>query len=449
MVKDMTSGKPIKLILSFCLPLIAGNIFQQLYNMVDSIVVGKFVGVNALAAVGATGSINFLVLGFALGLCSGFGIPISQSFGAQDEVGVRKNVINSLYLCFIATVLLTALTMIFTPSLLTLMNTPADIYQDSYTYISIMFIGIVAIIYYNMLSSILRALGDSKTPLLFLAIASILNVVLDLVFVINFNMGVAGVAWATLIAQGVSAILCAVFMMKRFPILRFKPGEYHFDKECCKKLLSIGIPMALQFSITAIGSLMIQTAVNGLGSSRVAAVTAANKIQMMLTQPMDTLGITMATYCGQNLGAKRVDRIEKGLKVSFMLSFVYCIVACVFMWGFGTTIAQLFIDASETAIMADVSLYLRMNSILYILLGILFIMRNSLQGLGYSALTMLAGVAELFGRGVVAFVFVGMFGFTAICFANQFAWFLADVILFVTFISKMKQLRLAFKNKTL
>lgn len=449
MVKDMTEGKPIKLILAFCLPLVAGNIFQQLYNMVDSIVVGKFVGVNALAAVGATGSINFLVLGFALGLCSGFGIPISQSFGAQDEVGVRKFVINSIYLCLIATIVLTTLTMIFTPSLLTLMNTPADIYQDSYTYISIMFMGIVATIYYNMLSSILRALGDSKTPLLFLAIASILNVILDLVFVINFKMGVAGVAWATLVAQAVSAILCAVFMIKRFPILKFKKEEYRFDVTCCKRLLSIGVPMALQFSITAIGSVMIQTAVNGLGSARVAAVTAANKIQMMVTQPMDTLGITMATYCGQNLGAKKIDRIEKGLKVSFALSFGYCIIACIFMWGFGTFIAQLFIDASETAIMADVSLFLRMNSILFFLLGALFIMRNSLQGLGYSALTMLAGVAELIGRAIVAFVFVGIFGYTAICFANQFAWLLADIILLATFIIKMKQLRLSAVNQTL
>lgn len=441
MVKDMTQGKPIKLILSFCLPLIAGNIFQQLYNMVDSIIVGRFVGVNALAAVGATGSINFLVLGFALGLCSGFGIPISQSFGAKDYTSMRKHVANSLYLCLIATIILTSLTMVFTPSLLQLMNTPADIYQDSYTYISIMFMGIIATIYYNMLSSILRALGDSKTPLLFLAIASILNVILDLVFVINFEMGVAGVAWATLIAQAVSALLCAVFMMKRFPILKFTKEELKFNISSCQRLLSIGLPMALQFSITAVGSVMIQTAVNGLGSAKVAAVTAANKIQMMFTQPLDTIGVTMATYCGQNLGAKKVDRILEGLKQSFILSFGYCIIACIVIWTMSTTIAQLFIDASEVAILADVSQYLRMNSILYWVLGALFIMRNSLQGLGYSALTMLAGLAELIGRGIIAFVFVGIFGYTAICFANQFAWFLADVILLSTFVIKMKDLK--------
>lgn len=440
MVKDMTRGNPIKLILSFCLPLVAGNIFQQLYNMVDSIIVGKFVGVNALAAVGATGSINFLVLGFALGLCSGFGIPVAQSFGAQDYSMMRKHVANALYLCLFATIFLTTITLFTTPSLLRLMQTPSDIYQDSYTYISIMFMGIIATIYYNMLSSILRALGDSKTPLLFLAVASIINVILDYTFVVYFKMGVAGVAWATLIAQAISAVLCAFFMAKHFPILKFSKEELKLDGHCCKELLAIGLPMALQFSITAVGSVMIQTAINGLGSAKVAAVTAANKIQMMFTQPLDTLGTTMATYCGQNLGAKKIDRIKDGLKKSFLLSFGYCLLACLIMWTLSTKIALLFIDANEVAILSDVQLYLRINSVFYFVLGILFITRNSLQGLGYSALTMLAGLAELIGRGVVAFLFVGSFGYAAICVANPFAWFLADMILITTFVVKLKEL---------
>lgn len=440
MVKDMTRGNPIKLILSFCLPLVAGNIFQQLYNMVDSIIVGKFVGVNALAAVGATGSINFLVLGFALGLCSGFGIPVAQSFGAQDYSMMRKHVANALYLCLFATIFLTTITLFTTPSLLRLMQTPSDIYQDSYTYISIMFMGIIATIYYNMLSSILRALGDSKTPLLFLAVASIINVILDYTFVVYFKMGVAGVAWATLIAQAISAVLCAFFMAKHFPILKFSKEELKLDGHCCKELLAIGLPMALQFSITAVGSVMIQTAINGLGSAKVAAVTAANKIQMMFTQPLDTIGTTMATYCGQNLGAKKIDRIKDGLKKSFLLSFGYCLLACLIMWTLSTKIALLFIDANEVAILSDVQLYLRINSVFYFVLGILFITRNSLQGLGYSALTMLAGLAELIGRGVVAFLFVGSFGYAAICVANPFAWFLADMILITTFVVKLKEL---------
>lgn len=442
MVKDMTSGKPLKLILAFCLPLIAGNIFQQLYNMVDSVVVGKFVGVNALAAVGATGSVNFLVLGFALGLCGGFSIPIAQTFGAKEYSKMRKYVANALYLCLLATVVLTLLTMVYTPALLTLMKTPADIYQDSYTYISIMFMGIIATIYYNMLSGILRSLGDSKTPLLFLAIASILNIILDLVLVICFNMGVSGVAWATLISQAISAILCAFYIKAKFPILKFQEGELKLDTELCKNLFAIGIPMALQFSITAIGSIVIQTAVNGLGASKVAAVTAGMKIQMLVTQPMDTLGVTMATYCGQNLGAKKIKRIEKGLKQSIMVSFVYCILSCVFVWTFGSTLAKLFISGSEVAILNDVAHILRVNGVFYFALGLLFIIRNSLQGLGYSALTMLAGMAEMVGRCVVAFVFVGPYGFNAVCMANPIAWLAADIILLITFIFKIKELRM-------
>lgn len=441
MVKDMTSGNPLKLIFGFCLPLVAGNIFQQLYNMVDSIIVGRFVGVNALAAVGSTGSLNFLVLGFALGMCSGFGIPIAQSFGAQDYSKMRQTVFNALILCLGATVFLTVTTMLFTPSLLQIMNTPADIYDDAYAYISIMFIGLVAIIYYNMLSSILRSLGDSKTPLLFLAIASILNVILDLVFVLAFNMGTAGVAWATLLAQAASAVLCAIYMAKRFPILRFQPGELKMDMTISKRLLSIGIPMALQFSITAVGAIMIQTAVNGLGSAKVAAVTSANRISMMFTQPLDTIGVTLATYCGQNLGAKKFARIIQGIKDGFKIGFAYCLLACFIIWTCSPIIAQLFIDASEVAILSDVTIYLRINSSLYLLLGALFITRNVLQGLGHSTLTMLAGFAELVGRGIVAFVFVGSFGFIAICLANPFAWLLADIILAFAFVSKIKQLK--------
>ncbi len=441
MTKSMTSGSPIKIILAFCLPLLVGNIFQQLYNMVDSIIVGKFVGVNALAAVGSTGSINFLVLGFALGLCSGFGIPIAQAFGAQDEKGVRRYVINALYLCVIASVVITMLTMIFTPSLLHWMKTPEDIYQGAYTYISIVFNGTTAIIFYNVLSSILRALGDSKTPLLFLAISSILNIILDLLFVTQFHMAEAGVAYATVISQGVSAILCAIYMKKRYAILKFKKEEMKFDIQACLKLLGIGVPMALQFSITAVGTVILQVAVNGLGSAKVAAITAAMKIQNIVTQPMDTIGVTMATYCGQNLGARKMDRIEKGLKQAFMLSFGYCILSCVVIWPLGKVFLLLLVDAQEVAVINDASLYMRIDSALFTLLGFLFIARNALQGLGYSSLTMLAGIAEMIGRSFVALFMVQSLGYIAVCISDPIAWLLADIILSVTLVIKLKTLR--------
>lgn len=450
MVKDMTEGKPLKLILSFCIPLVLGNIFQQLYNMVDSIIVGQFVGVNALAAVGATGSLNFLVLGFVNGLCSGFSIPVAQSFGAGKLSEMRKNVSNALYLGTIVSVILTIATMIFTPQMLRLMQTPEDIYQDSYQYIIIIFAGIFATMLYNILAGFLRALGDSKTPLYFLAIASILNIILDLVFVLGLQMRVAGAAYATVISQGVSAVLCLIYIRKKFRILRFEKDELYFAGAQVKKLLSIGVPMALQFSITAVGSIILQTAVNTLGSGVVAAVTAANKIQMIVTQPMETLGITMATYGGQNLGAGKIDRIQKGFRQSILLSLVYCVVACLLVSFLGYYAALLFISSNETVILSQVVQFMRINGIFYPLLGVLFIMRNTLQGLGFSVLPMLAGACELLARSSVAFCLVGVFGFSAICFANPAAWIAADILLVITWFMKMHALKKdpRFTNQT-
>lgn len=441
MVKDMTQGKPMKLILSFCIPLVLGNLFQQLYNMVDSIIVGQFVGVGALAAVGSTGSLNFLVLGFMNGLCSGFSIPVAQSFGAGSLSEMRKHVANAVYLGVIATALLTTLTMIFTPQVLQLMQTPADIYQDAYDYIIVIFAGMFATMLYNILSGFLRALGDSRTPLYFLIIASGLNIVLDLIFILVFSMGVSGAAYATVISQAVSAVLCLFYIRKKFRILRFEQGELGFHWQQSKKLLSIGVPMACQFSITAVGSIILQSAVNTLGSGVVAAVTAAGKIQMIVTQPMETLGITMATYGGQNLGAGKIDRIQKGVRQSVALSLVYCVVACLAVSFLGYYIALLFISSSETVILSEVVRFMRINGIFYPMLGLLFIYRNTLQGLGYSLLPMLAGVCELVARSAVAFCLVGTFGFHAICFANPAAWFAAVVLLMAVWVVKIRALK--------
>lgn len=449
MTKDMTEGKPLKLILSFCMPLIIGNIFQQLYNMVDTIIVGQYIGKDALAAVGATGSINFMVIGFALGICSGFGIPIAQSFGAKDYKKMRKHIANAGYLCLGITVFLTILTVLLTPTVLTWMQTPSDIFQQSYEYIVVIFYGIFATVLYNMLSSILRSLGDSKTPLYFLMLSSIINVVLDLFFIINLNMGVAGAALATVIAQAISGISCLLYIKKKFFILHFEHDEKKFDIKSSKKLLSMGLPMALQFSITAIGSVIVQAAVNTLGSDVVAAITAAIKISIMLTAPLETLGLTMATYGGQNLGAGKVQRIFDGLKQSFFICFGYCIIAFVFVFFVGDYLGLLFINAKEIAIIENISLYLMINAGFYALLGILFILRNTLQGLGYSFLAMFGGVFELVARSIVAFGFVGAFGYSAICFANPLAWLFADILFIAGIIYKGKELKLELKNQTL
>ena len=444
MVRDLTSGKPVSLIVGFSVPLLFGNLFQQLYNMVDTVIVGKFVGITALAAVGATGSISFLIIGFLIGLCSGFSINVAQSFGAGDMKEMRRYVANSLYLCGIAAIVLTTLTMLSTRGILVIMKTPDDIMEQSYSYIIIIFGGMVITMLYNILAAILRALGDTKTPLIFLAIASVMNALLDLLFVVILRFGVAGAAIATLISQGVSAVLCLIYIIRRYPVLHIEKDEAAFSTAHCKKLLGIGVPMALQFSITAVGAIVLQTATNKLGSGIVASVTAANKIQMLVTQPMDTLGITMATFCGQNLGAGRPDRIKQGIRQSVLLSVGYCILACLFVWTLSGKIAFIFIDSTETAILNNLQYFLRVNGVLYPVLGVLFVFRNSLQGMGYSMFAMTAGVCELVARVLVAVLLVGVLGFFAICIAGPAAWLAADLLLIPTYIFKMKKLSEAY-----
>lgn len=447
MTKEMTAGKPYRLILSFAVPMILGNIFQQLYNMVDTVIVGKYVGVNALAGVGSTGAINFLVIGFALGVCSGFSIMIAQRFGAGDYSEMRKYISHSIYLCIVVAAILTTGTMLLTKPILTLMNTPEEIYDYAYRYIIIIFAGISATMFYNILSSILRALGDSRTPLIFLVVSSVLNVGLDLLCIIAFDMGVAGAGAATVISQGVSAVLCLIYMRKNYDILRFEKGELKFELQKAVRLVSVGIPMALQFSITAIGSIILQSAVNSLGTSAVASVTAASKIQMVAVGPMESLGITMATYCGQNRGAGKYTRIRVGIRQSLIMSMIYCVVSALAVSFLGGAMTVLFVSSEQTSpealneIIALSVKYLRLNAVFYPVLGVLFILRNALQGMGYSILPMMAGVSELVARSLVVFVFVSSYGYMAACLASPVAWIFADVLLVTTYFLKMRSLK--------
>lgn len=449
MKKDMTSGSPWKLILAFGIPLVIGNIFQQFYNMVDSIIVGKYVGKAALAAVGSTGSLNFMIIGFGIGICSGFGIPIAQSFGGKKIKQMKEYIVNSFYLCAVITVVMTIVTVFTLPTILTWMQTPADIYDQAYGYIVVIFIGLFATMIYNMLSSILRAIGDSKTPLYFLILSSVINIILDLIFITQFKMGAPGAAYATVIAQFISGISCYVYMKKKTDILTFEHDERTFQKHLCVKLLQMGLPMALQFSITAVGSVVIQSAVNTLGSDVVAAVTAAMKISIMLTQPLETLGLTMATYGGQNLGANQIERIFKGVKVSYLIGAIYCVMAFVFVYLTSDYLSLLFIDAREIVIIGEIKQYLIANSICYYILSILFILRNLLQGLGYSFLAMFGGVAEMIARCIVAFCFVGTLGFNAICIANPLAWIFADIVFIGGWFYKRKELKLQMQMQTM
>lgn len=439
MAKEMTSGNPLSLILKFSAPMIAGNLLQQLYSMCDTIIVGQYVGLSELAGVGSTGSICFLVIGFANGICTGFSIPVSQAFGAGNHKSMRKYIFNALFLAGIISLILTTITLFMSGHILRLMKTPDTIYSYAYDYLFITFAGLSATILYNLSAAILRAIGDSKSPLIFLALASALNIILDLVCILKLNMGVAGAGFATVFSQGVSGILCMIYMYKKYDILRFKKGEIKISIKRDLRLLGIGLPMALQFSITAIGSIVLQSSVNQLGELYVTASTAAMKIHMVFVGPMECIGIAMATYCGQNLGAKKYSRISKGIRTSLCISMIYCVISAVILSIFGGTAALLF-DIKEADVLSQVVLYLRINAVFYPTLGLLFIIRNSLQGMGYSVLPMLAGVTEMIARCIICFVFVSRFGYTAACLASPAAWIAADILLVAIYLIKIKEI---------
>lgn len=446
-MKDMTKGSPIRLILGFAIPLLLGMLFQQFYNLVDMIIVGRFLGSSALAAVGSTGSINFMILGFCMGVCNGFAIPVAQKFGAKDEKQLRYYVANSIWLSIIFAVVMTIAVCALCRNILIWMDTPADIFDASYAYIIVIFMGIPVTYLYNLLSGFMRSLGDSKSPLIFLVISSVLNILFDVVAIAVFHLGVAGAAVATVLAQAISGISSLIYMIRKFPILRVHGEEWKWRGIFVARLCSMGIPMGLQYSITAIGSVILQTAVNGLGSMTVAAMTAGGKLSMFFCCPFDAFGSTMATYAGQNLGAGKLQRVTKGMVQCSFLAAGYSIVAAIVMILFGKNLALLFVDSTEVELIANVAKLLVINSLFFIPLALVNIIRFAIQGLGFGKLAIFAGVAEMIGRSVVAFGFVARFGFVAACLASPFAWILADVFLIPAYAYCIRKLRPMIQEK--
>lgn len=426
---DMTSGSPMKIILDFTLPIFIGNVFQQFYNMADAVIVGKFVGTKALAAVGSTGTIMFLIYGFVVGMTAGFTVLTAQKFGAGDMPAMRRTVAGASILSLIIGLILTAVFMILMKPWLTLMNTPSDIFADAYAYIMIISGGILAQMLYNLLASILRALGNSKVPLYFLILSALLNIVLDLVFIIVFHMGAAGAAIATVSSQGVSGLLCLVYIVKKVPMLRMGREDWHPSGTLIMTQIRIGIPMALQYSITAIGTMMVQSSLNILGSTLVAAFTAASKIEQVVTQAYVAMGTTMATYGAQNMGAGNVPRIRQGFKASTIIGIIYAFIAAALVMTVGKYMSYLFVSEDVELIMDSVDIYLKCVGTFFIPLAIVNIYRNGIQGLGYGLLPMMAGVAELVGRGVVAVIAAGQKSYLGVCLASPAAWVLASVLL--------------------
>lgn len=441
MTNDMTKGSPLKIFIFFSIPLLIGNVFQQLYSMVDTIIVGRFVGVDALAAVGSTGSMFFLVNGMILGLTSGFGVLVSQKFGAKDEVGVKKAVASNIILTLMSTFLMTAIALIVKNPLLRIMNTPENIFDNANAYITIIFAGLITQALYNMSAGILRALGDSKTPLYFLIVSSILNVILDLVFIINFKMGVSGAAYATNIAQGFSAVLCLIYSYKRFQVLRLKKEDFKVESHYYTKHLKIGVPMGLQFSVTAVGIIIVQSAINVFGSIVIASYTASSKVLQLVMQPSISFGVTIATYAGQNLGAGRFDRIKNGMKIMNKVSIVTSLIAGAVLIFLGKYFVTLFIENPTPEIFSYAQQVFNYSAVFFIPLGFIFVYRNVLQGMGESFVPMMAGVYELVARSIVAFTLPKFIGFTGICLSDPVAWIAAAVPLMITYYRKMKKIK--------
>lgn len=444
---DLTEGSPLKLIVLFAIPMILGNLFQQLYNFVDTMIVGHFLGVNALAGVGATGSINFLIVGLCLGICSGFAIPVAQMFGAKDYTALHKYVANSMYLVAAISAVITTVVSLLCRQILVLMSTPDEVIEYSYVYILTIFIGIPITMLYNIFAGFIRAIGDSTTPLIFLVISTFINVGLDYLFIAVFNMGVFGAAFATVLSQFISAVLCLIVILRKFPVLHVSGKEWKPDFEYMKKLLAMGLPMGLQYSITAIGSVILQSSVNGLGAIAVAAMTAGGKVNMLFMCITDALGASMATYGGQNLGAGRVDRIRKGTKIAVILGFCYGLIALVAIIFVRRPLINMFVDEPNPEMVDMAALLVLINTGSMALLVLVNVLRFLIQGVGFSTFAILAGVMEMIARALAGIIFIPAFGFPGACVASPFAWLLADMFLVPAYFYVMRKLEKTVNKK--
>lgn len=437
----------MKLIMGFAMSLFWGMLFQQLYNIIDTAIVSWTLGKEAYSGMGSTGAVNFLIMGFCMGVCNGFAIPIAQRFGARDYKSMRKFFTHAIILCSVFAVVMTFFVSIFCKQILVVMRTPDSILTYAYKYIIVIFLGIPATYMYNLLSATIRALGDSKHPVQYLIIGSVANIAFDLLFILVFHWGIFGAAFATVVSQLIAGTLCLLYIVRKIDILRLSKVDWQADKSHFLILLNMGVPMGLQYSITAIGSVILQTAINGLGEDAVTAVTTASKVSMFFCIPFDALGSTMATYGGQNVGAKKLDHLTMGLRAAVKIGSIYSILAFVVLAFFGRNFAMIFLDASEVTCLDNAHLFLIYNSLFYIPLALVNIVRFLIQGMGYSMFAVLAGVMEMIGRSLVAVLLVPHLGFTAICLASPVAWILADAFLIPAFITVRNKLQRIFNGQ--
>lgn len=448
-MNDMTVGNPTKLVIKFIIPLLIGNIVQQLYAMVDAIIVGQFVSVDALAGVGSTGAINFFILGFALGLTGGFAVPIAQHYGANNYDEMRRYVAMSIVLTIVGGLILTVASVIGLPFLLRALQTPDEIFGYAYDYMVFVLYGMIASMMYNLVASILRGLGDSKTPLYFLILASLLNIVLDLVFIIQMDMGVIGAGIATTISQGAAAILCMIYIFKKFDILRLDKDDFKIRKKYVHRLLFIGVPMAFQYTIIATGSMIVQGAVNSLGTIYIASITICSKIEQIVLQPYVTLGIAATTYAAQNLGAKKISRIHEGMKKMTIIGVTMCVVFAILINVFAEPLCMLFLSEGENnaLVIQYAKEFIAWQSIFFIPLMALILYRSALQGMGDIKTATAMGIVELIGRSFVTVAFTGSIGFLAVCIATPAAWTGACILALYAYFKRIKLLKDSVENE--
>ena len=430
---DLTTGTPLKRILRFCVPLLLGTLSQQVYNITDSIIVGKHLGVEAFAAIGSTGSLNVLIIGFAVALCTGLCVPIAQNYGAGDVKALRKAEANGLYIAAAFSVLITVAMLLFTRSILIALQTPENLLDDACAYIRTLCAGSSALILYNMVIGFMRALGDSKTPLFYLILAALFNILLDLLFVIVFPMGATGVALATVLAQFLSALLAIRSIRKNFPILHLTRESLRPCGVTLGKLTATALPIGLQSSITAVGSIMLQRVINGLGASAVAAMVVGGKIHTLIFAPIEAVGIGVMIFACQNYGARQIGRVRGGIMQLMLATSGYALLGTALAWFAGTGLMQIFLRGGDAEVYQLTEYYLRVSSSFFIPLNIIYIYRNALQGLGYPKLAMCSGVNEMVARIVVATVMVPALGFTGACLGAPTAWTMAALFVAIAY----------------
>ena len=425
MSNSMTQGNPLKVMLQFAFPLLIGNLLQQTYNIIDAAIVGQSLGAQALASVGASTSVQFLVLGFCMGSCTGFGIPVAKYFGAGDLKHMKNIIFNGAVLTAVIAVIITVLCTLLCPWILQVLSVQSDIYANAYSYLMIIFLGLPFTLLYNYLSSILRAVGDSRTPFLFLAFSAVLNIFLDLFFILVAGWGCAGAAFATIAAQGISGILCLIVIIRRMEVLWLSKENRVVRGDSITELLQMGLPTGLQFSITAIGSMVMQSANNGLGGDYVSAFTAGAKLKQFTMCPFDAIATSVSVFCSQNYGAGKIDRIHKGLRQGIAVGVGYGLFAGLILIFAGRPLSMIFVSKDASGVLDASAKYLRCMGYFYWSLGILNVTRMVTQGLGHSGRAFFSGVMEMIARTIVSLGFVEAFGYTAICFADQTAWIAA------------------------